>query len=98
MKLRQCLIALVFGLSLAGCESSASTTGATISLDPEIVDLYHKYVEEGGTLSYENWIISIKGEKGDQGDTGPQGPKGDDGYTPYIGDNGNWWINNEDTG
>ena len=26
---------------------------------------------------------------------GPQGPAGD---TPYIGENGNWWIGNQDTG
>ena len=24
--------------------------------------------------------------------------KGEDGKTPYIGENGNWWINEEDTG
>lgn len=26
------------------------------------------------------------------------GPKGEDGLTPYIGENGNWWIGEEDTG
>ena len=42
-----------------------------------------------------------QGPQGPQGEIGPQGnqgPKGDNGYTPYIGENGNWWINNEDTG
>lgn len=39
-----------------------------------------------------------QGPKGDTGDTGPQGPKGDPGETPYIGDNGNWWIGETDTG
>lgn len=29
---------------------------------------------------------------------GPQGPQGPQGYTPYIGENDNWWINGEDTG
>lgn len=29
---------------------------------------------------------------------GPQGPTGDDGITPHVGDNGNWWIGNTDTG
>ena len=53
------------------------------------------------------------GEKGDKGDTGaqgaqgpqgPQGPKGDtgapgtDGTTPHIGENGNWYIGDTDTG
>lgn len=29
---------------------------------------------------------------------GPIGPRGANGYTPYIGSNGNWWINGVDTG
>ncbi|MBQ9731452.1 MAG: hypothetical protein IJV94_05060 [Bacilli bacterium] len=48
-----------------------------------------------------------QGEQGIQGETGPQGPQGEqgiqgepgkDGQTPYIGENGNWWIGQEDTG
>lgn len=51
-----------------------------------------------------------QGPKGDTGDTGPQGPKGDtgatgatgpagaDGITPTIGDNGNWYLGDTDTG
>lgn len=42
-----------------------------------------------------------KGEKGDTGKQGIQGVKGDtgeSGLTPYIGENGNWWIGTEDTG
>ena len=54
--------------------------------------------------------ISAQGPKGDKGDTGnagaqgPQGEKGDkgdtgaDGSTPTIGSNGNWWIDDVDTG
>ena len=30
--------------------------------------------------------------------TGPKGDTGDDGQTPYIGENGNWWIGTTDTG
>lgn len=29
---------------------------------------------------------------------GPAGDDGKDGETPYIGENGNWWIGSEDTG
>lgn len=36
-----------------------------------------------------------KGEKGDKGDTGAAGV---DGQTPHIGDNGNWFIGDVDTG
>ena len=45
-----------------------------------------------------------KGDKGDKGDagetgaTGETGPAGKDGLTPYIGENGNWWIGDTDTG
>ena len=47
---------------------------------------------------------SIKGPQGlpgPQGETGPQGPvgpKGDDGITPHIGNNGDWFIGDTDTG
>ena len=42
-----------------------------------------------------------KGDKGDQGEQGEQGQTGrdgNDGLTPYIGQNGNWWIGDNDTG
>ena len=37
------------------------------------------------------------GQDGKDG-VGKDGEKGKDGLTPYIGDNGNWWIGEEDTG
>ncbi len=39
-----------------------------------------------------------KGEKGDDGKDGVKGDKGDNGLTPFINDEGNWQIGNEDTG
>lgn len=42
----------------------------------------------------------VQGEQGPQGVQGIQGEKGDKGDpgdTPYIGDNGNWWIGETDT-
>lgn len=42
--------------------------------------------------------IPVTGEKGDKGDKGDTGTAGSDGLTPYIGDNGNWWIGTTDTG
>jgi len=39
-----------------------------------------------------------KGDKGDKGDTGEQGPAGKDGLTPYIGEDGLWYIGTECTG
>lgn len=32
------------------------------------------------------------------GETGPQGIQGEPGATPYIGENGNWWVGETDTG
>lgn len=57
--------------------------------------------------------VNIKGPKGDQGDQGPKGDpgqrgetgpagtpgtNGQDGLTPTIGDNGNWYLGETDTG
>lgn len=81
--------------------------------DAKTHEIYELYRANGGTLTYEEWLESIKGEKGDQGIQGEKGDKGDkgdqgdqgvagpsgvDGQTPYIGNNGNWWIANQDTG
>lgn len=44
----------------------------------------------GSGIKVDNSNIKlVKGDKGDRGEAG---------YTPYIGSNGNWWINGEDTG
>lgn len=44
----------------------------------------------GSAVKVDNSNIKlVKGDKGDRGEAG---------YTPYIGSNGNWWINGEDTG
>ena len=40
----------------------------------------------------------LKGDKGDPGERGGTGEAGADGITPHIGDNGNWFIGEEDTG
>lgn len=44
---------------------------------------YQIAVNYGYNGSESDWISSLKGEPG---------------YTPYIGDNGNWFINGVDTG
>lgn len=40
----------------------------------------------------------IQGFKGDKGDKGDPGPAGADGVTPTIGENGNWYLGETDTG
>lgn len=37
-------------------------------------------------------------KSGEQGPPGEKGDKGDPGETPYIGENGNWWVGETDTG
>lgn len=51
-------------------------------------------IEGGGTSSSGG---SIQGSVV-QGPRGEKGPKGDPGNSPYIGTNGNWWIDDFDTG
>ena len=38
------------------------------------------------------------GQDGQNGQNGQNGQDGQDGLTPFIGDNGNWWIGTTDTG
>ncbi|WWU65456.1 hypothetical protein QJR26_03610 [Clostridium baratii] len=42
--------------------------------------------------------VGPQGIPGLNGRDGEQGPKGDNGITPHIGDNGNWFIGDDDTG
>ena len=92
--------------------TNSSTQETTKNEIREIYDLYVVSAKAQGQtpLSYEQWLLSIRGEKGDQGEqgeqgeAGPQGPQGEkgedglDGLTPFIGENGNWWIGDIDTG
>ncbi|MBR2321615.1 MAG: leucine-rich repeat protein [Clostridia bacterium] len=79
-----------FGMVACKEESDNSSTQE----DNQIRAVYNMYVADkeaqGKTpLTYEMWLLSIKGDKGDDGE---------DGLTPYIGENGNWWIGEFDTG
>ena len=48
--------------------------------------IYQLALESGFTGTYQEWLDSIKGEDGRNGET------------PHIGENGNWWIGDTDTG
>lgn len=70
---------------------------------------YDIYIYDGVTNAWVN-NGPLQGAKGDKGDPGKQGPKGEpgdtgpagasgaDGVTPTIGENGNWYLGNTDTG
>ena len=60
---------------------------------------------EGGCIQWKydadsDWqnLIALSALQGIKGDKGDKGDPGEDGDTPYIGDNGNWWIGTTDTG
>ena len=42
-------------------------------------EIYKLYLANGGTMSYEEWLATIKGEKGDKGDPGQNGQDGANG-------------------
>ena len=50
-----------------------------------------RYVTDDDSDEWKD-LIALENLEGAKGDAG------NDGHTPYIGDNGNWWINGEDTG
>ncbi len=49
-------------------------------------------------LGVNNVEQGPQGVAGTNGQDGKDGKDGADGLTPYIGDNGNWWIGTTDTG
>ncbi len=71
-------------LLLTGCgEDSSSVPDSVDDRDTRIIEVYDAYKANGGTLDYDTWLSSIRGEKGDKGD------KGDDAitYVPVIFNN-----------
>lgn len=54
------------------------------------------------TFDASKWTLIAQrgtdGVQGEKGEAGEQGEKGADGTTPHIGENGNWFIGDEDTG
>ena len=82
-------------LTLSSCTVGEVSSSGESSED-EIYKVYKAYQENGGTLSYEDWLSSIKGEKGEKGDTGAQGPKGDQGEPGKDGQDGKDGANGVD--
>ena len=60
----------------------------------DLVDTYTITLTDNRTYTF----TVTNGAKGDKGDTGPKGDPGKDGITPTIGENGNWYLGEEDTG
>ena len=97
----------------SGLPSLGSTEGAVITKDdisvteetspsasagedlPRGKSAYEVAVENGFSGTETEWLASLKGEPGA---AGADGKDGENGKTPYVGDNGNWYIGADDTG
>ena len=97
----------------SGLPSLGSTEGAVISADevsvsedgsaaasvgedlPRGKSAYEIAKENGFNGTETEWLASLKGATGAPG---ADGKDGTDGKTPYVGDNGNWYIGTDDTG
>ncbi len=96
MKLKRNALTFICAFSaVLGLTSCSETVSSSSNLDPSIMAVYQAYRDNGGTLSYEDWLASIKGEKGDKGDKGDKGNPGSNGkdgkdavtYVPCIFNN-----------
>ena len=89
------ILLLAFVLILSACNLIPGLSGDTEPAhDAEIRGVYELYVENMNAtnqapLTYEQWLSMIRGE---------DGKDGADGKSPFIGENGNWWIGDVDTG
>ena len=97
----------------SGLPSLGSTEGAVISADevsvsedgsaaasvgedlPRGKSAYEIAKENGFDGTEAEWLASLKGEPGA---AGTNGKDGENGKTPYVGENGNWYIGADDTG
>lgn len=98
MKLKKFLknslaMALVFGSVgvLAGCNKDDNDTAKNNEKQYEI---YKLATEAGYEGTYEEWLLSIKGEKGDKG---AKGEKGDQGVQGENGKDGATWLSGTTT-
>jgi hypothetical protein len=69
--------------SSSSLSSSTSVSSSSEVPNEEQYQIFLLAQQSGYTGTYQEWLDSIKGA---------------DGLTPYIGENGNWWIGDEDTG
>ena len=67
--------------------------GITPMLKVDDNNLWHVSYDNGNV--WTSLGVKATGAKGDKGDTGASGK---DGLIPHVGTNGNWWLDNTDTG
>jgi hypothetical protein len=88
------LCASLLAAGTAGLTACGNTTDTQTETLESVYSTYVANAESSGStaLSYSEWLKEIKGETGAKGDSGANGS------TPYIGENGNWYIDDTDTG
>lgn len=79
-------------MSLKGNASAQVLKGRIKLVDTLLLSAYGVAVQNGFKGTEEEWLESLKGAKGDKGD------RGENGTSPHIGENGNWFIGETDTG
>lgn len=70
--------------------ATCNVTNVGASVSATVIDYMEVTGPQGET--------GATGATGPQGETGPQGVAGADGVTPTIGENGNWYLGEDDTG
>ena len=90
------LVAAINEVWSSGGSGGASVTDADINEDGHLIITLStgKQIDAG----YAVGPAGAAGKDGQDGAPGKDGSPGKDGITPHIGDNGNWYIGNSDTG
>ena len=68
-----------------------------VSQDGQYIQWKHSSSSGWTNLIPLSQITGEDGQDGEDGKDGVDGEDGEDGLTPYIGENGNWWIGDKDT-
>ena len=76
-----------------GANGADGKDGITPMLKVDDNNLWHVSYDNGNV--WTSLGVKATGAKGDKGDTGASGK---DGLIPHVGTNGNWWLDNTDTG
>ena len=95
------VILQAFDENVAGKDSEQSSDTAENGQVPYIGDNGNWWIDDQDTgiaATGKDGKDGADGKDGTNGKDGKDGVDGKDGQTPYIGDNGNWWINGKDTG
>ena len=84
------LTAGMLGVTACNGQSNNSSQQATDNEFRKVYATYVEYAEANGEtpLSYEMWLMSIRGEKGEKGDKGDQGEQGVQGEQGIQGEKG----------